>query len=356
MNTAYQSLFSSFVLKSLNLKNRVVMPAMTRKMSPEGLPPQAVADYYSRRAMDTGLILSEGTVIERPASKNYRDIPNFYGEALNGWKRVVSVVHEHKGSMGPQLWHVGIVKPDPSGWLPSAPFEGPETMSTEDIQATICAFAEAALNAKHLGFDCLEIHGAHGYLIDQFFWDRTNQRKDEYGGKTLKDRTRFAVDVIKAVRKKVGPDLAIILRLSQWKIQDYETKLASTPKEMESWLLPLAEAGIDIFHCSQRKYWEPEFKGSDLNFAGWAKKLTGKPTITVGSVGLSGEFLEALYQGQGSNQTGFTELLRRLDRGDFDLVAVGRAILQDPQWARKVKDGRFDELKDFKQESLSVLY
>jgi 2,4-dienoyl-CoA reductase-like NADH-dependent reductase (Old Yellow Enzyme family) len=229
-------------------------------------------------------------------------------------------------------------------------------MSTEDIQATICAFAEAALNAKHLGFDCLEIHGAHGYLIDQFFWDRTNQRKDEYGGKTLKDRTRFAVDVIKAVRKNVGPDLAIILRLSQWKIQDYETKLASTPKEMESWLLPLAEAGIDIFHCSQRKYWEPEFKGSDLNFAGWAKKLTGKPTITVGSVGLSGEFLEALYQGQGSNQTGFTELLRRLDRGDFDLVAVGRAILQDPQWARKVKDGRFAELKDFKQESLSVLY
>jgi len=351
-----QSLFTPFAYKNLRLKNRIVMPAMTRKQSPDGIPTGAVADYYSRRAADAGLIISEGTVIERPASKNYKDIPNFYGEGLKGWGNVIGSVHQHEGIMGPQLWHVGIVSPDASGWLPPGSFEGPETMSGEDIQAAIGAFAKAALDAKNLGFDFIEIHGAHGYLIDQFFWARTNQRKDEYGGKTLRDRTRFAVDVVAAIRKTVGPDFVIIMRLSQWKIQDYQARLALTPLEMESWLWPMAIAGVDIFHCSQRRYWEPEFEGSDLNLAGWAKKITGKPTITVGSIGLSGEFLQTLYHSAGAQNADFTELIRRFDRGDFDLVAVGRAILQDAQWIKKIKEGRLGELQDFSKESLAILY
>ena len=332
------------------------MPPMTRRRSPGGLPGNDVAEYYARRAPNAGLILSEGTVIDRPASKHSRDIPNFFGQALDGWKNVLNAVHRHEGKMGPQLWHVGIAKPDASGWLPPAPFEGPGTMGIEDIEGIVAAFAQAALNAKNLGFDCVELHGAHGYLIDQFFWEHTNKRKDEYGGKTLKERTRFAVDVIKAVRKAVGVDFVIIIRLSQWKLQDYEAKLALTPNEMEAWLLPLAEAGIDIFDCSTRRYWEPEFEGSDLNFAGWAKMLTGKPSIAVGSVGLSGEFLQSLFQGSGSRKTDFMELIRRFERGDFDLVAVGRAQLQDPDWVRKIKNGRIDELKDFAKESLDVLF
>jgi 2,4-dienoyl-CoA reductase-like NADH-dependent reductase (Old Yellow Enzyme family) len=351
-----QSLFTPFTCKTLNLKNRIVMPPMTRRRSPNGIPNQAVADYYSRRAADAGLILSEGTVIERPASKHSRDIPNFYGQALNSWENVIETVHRHGGKMGPELWHVGIPKPDASGWLPPAPFEGPGTMNEEDIQATIDAFAKAALNAKNLGFDCIDVLGGHGYLIDQFFWERTNQRKDEYGGNTLGERTRFAVDVIKAIRKAVGSDFVILIRLSQWKLQDYEAKMADTPEEMASWLLPMAEAGVDIFDCSQRRYWEPEFKGSDLSFAGWAKKITGKPTITVGSVGLSGEFLQSLFHGAGSQKADLNELLRRFDREEFDLVAVGRALLQDPDWIRKVKAGRIDELKSFSNDSLSVLY
>ncbi len=354
MNT--QTLFSSFTYKSLSLKNRIVMPAMTRRHSPDGLPTQDVAEYYARRAEDLGLIISEGTVIERPASKNSKDIPDFYGCALDGWRNVINLVHDKSGIMGPQLWHVGDVKSDATGWLPPSPFEGPGSMSTGDIQVTIAKFAEAALNAKKLGFDFLEIHGAHGYLIDQFFWDHTNQRKDEYGGKTIGERTRFAVDVVKAIRKSVGPDFVISMRLSQWKIQDYEAKLASTPKEMESWLLPLLDAGVDIFHCSQRRYWEAEFGQSDLNFAGWAKKITGQPTITVGSVGLSGEFLQALYHKEGSGTTDFDELMRRFERGDFDLVAVGRAILQDAMWVKKLKEERISEFQDFSKDSLGVYY
>lgn len=110
-----------------------------------------------------------------------------------------------------------------------------------------------------------------------------------------------------------------------------------------------------MIHCSQRRFWEPEFEGSDLNFAGWAKKLTGLPTITVGSVGLSGEFIAA-YGGEASKPASLDELLRRLDRGEFDLVAVGRAVLQDPEWAVKVREGRTHELMDFERSAMATLY
>jgi 2,4-dienoyl-CoA reductase-like NADH-dependent reductase (Old Yellow Enzyme family) len=160
--------------------------------------------------------------------------------------------------------------------------------------------------------------------------------------------------VIKEIRRRVGDDFAIIIRLSQWKPYDYNDKLAATPAEMESWLQPMAAAGVDIFHCSQRRFWEAEFEGSDLNFAGWAKKITGKATITVGSVGLSGEFLAA-FKGESSAPSSLDELIRRFDRGDFDLVAVGRPILADPNWVKKIKEGRTEELKGFSKEALTEL-
>jgi len=123
---------------------------------------------------------------------------------------------------------------------------------------------------------------------------------------------------------------------------------------MESWLQPLVDAGVDLLHCSQRRFWEPEFEGSDLNFAGWAKKITGKATMTVGSVGLNGEFMAA-FAGESSQPSSLEELNRRLDRGDFDLVAVGRPILADPNWVVKIKNNRTEELKGFSKEALSQL-
>ncbi|RZK78805.1 MAG: 12-oxophytodienoate reductase, partial [Pedobacter sp.] len=257
------TLFRPFHLKSINIKNRIVMAPMTRSFSPDGIPTQEVADYYERRAAsDVGLILSEGTVINRPSSSNDPNVPHFYGEnALMGWKKVIDSVHTAGGQMGPQIWHQGIMDNHASGWLPSKPFEGPSSfnkpgfengvaMTDAAIADTISAFGQAAADAKTLGFDTVEIHGAHQYLIDQFFWDGTNNRNDIYGGKSLKERTRFAVEVIKEVRKRVGEDFAIIIRLSQFKPAAYDYQLAKTTDEMESWLTPLADAGIDIFHCS----------------------------------------------------------------------------------------------------------
>jgi 2,4-dienoyl-CoA reductase-like NADH-dependent reductase (Old Yellow Enzyme family) len=360
-------LFQPFRLKSLVLKNRIVMAPMTRSFSPGGVPGLNVAEYYARRAEgEVGLILSEGTVVNRPASSNDPNVPHFYGQKpLVSWKAVIDRVHTAGAVMAPQLWHMGVVAPHASGWLPLAPFEGPSglvapgkvggvAMTELDIAKTIGAFAQAAASAKVLGFNAVEIHGAHGYLIDQFFWHPTNQRTDGYGGNTLAERSRFAVELIRAVRKAVGPDFPICLRISQWKLQDFAAKLATTPQEMAAWLVPLAQAGVDIFHCSQRRFWEPEFAESDLNFAGWAKKLTGKTTITVGSIGLSGDFIAA-FQGEKATPQSLDELLRRFDRGDFDLVAVGRALLADAAWARKIHEGRTGELRGFSKEALATL-
>ncbi|MET0274425.1 MAG: NADH:flavin oxidoreductase [Phenylobacterium sp.] len=355
-------LFSPVRIKSLDLRNRVVMAPMTRNFSPEGVPGADVAAYYRRRAeQEVGLILSEGTVIDRPAAKNSPDIPFFHGAALDGWRKVVDDVHAAGGKMGPQIWHVGSVEVPGVEWTPPGPIESPsgllapdtprgEAMTDETIADTIAAFASAAADAKRLGFDTLELHGAHGYLIDQFFWQGTNGRTDRFGGATLKERTRFAAEVVEAVRAAVGPDFPLILRVSQWKQQDYAFRLAETPELMADWLVPLVEAGVDILHCSQRRFWEPEFPDLDgeqgLNFAGWAKKLTGAATITVGSVGLSGDFLGA-FGGEASQPASLENLLRRLDREEFDLVAVGRALLADPAWAAKVQAGRGDELAGF---------
>lgn len=342
------------------------MAPMTRSFSPDGIPGADVAAYYGRRT-DAGLILSEGTVINRASSSNDKNVPHFYGqEALAGWKQVIDQVHTGGGQMGPQIWHMGVMNNHHSGWLPPAAFEGPsglhkpgvengKAMTEEDIADAIAAYGQAAADAKALGFDCVEIHGAHGYLIDQFFWQGTNVRTDIWGGDTLPQRSRFAVAVIKEVRRRVGDDFAVIIRLSQWKQQDYTFQLATTPAEMESWLAPMADAGIDIFHCSQRRFWEAEFTGDDLNFAGWAKKLTGKPTITVGSVGLSGEFIAA-FRGEGSVPSPLDELVRRFNRGDFDLVAVGRALLADPKWISKIKTGDTQALKGFNKEALATLF
>jgi 2,4-dienoyl-CoA reductase-like NADH-dependent reductase (Old Yellow Enzyme family) len=363
-------LFRPFRLGSLELANRIVMAPMTRTFAPEGVPGAANAAYYQRRAEGgVGLILSEGTVVDRPASRNEPAIPFFHGSAaLAGWQGVIDAVHAVGGKMGPQLWHTGSTV-GMSGWQPEVPVESPsglvapgkprgDAMPEEAIADTVAAFARAAADAQRLGFDTIEIHGAHGYLIDQFFWSGTNERTDRYGGATLRDRSRLAGEVVSAIRAAVGPDYPIILRVSQWKQQDYAARLAATPGEMADWLQPLVDAGADVLHCSQRRFWEPEFPEVDgeqgLNFAGWAKKLTGAATISVGSVGLSGEFIAA-FGGEASTSTGLGQLVDRMERDEFDLIAVGRALISDPHWVAKVRDGDDAGLKGFDATSLATL-
>lgn len=339
-----QALFQPFTSGKLSLPNRIVMAPMTRQFSPDGVPGPDVAAYYRRRAENgVGLIVTEGTIIDHPDASNQPNIPHIYGEAaLNGWANAVAEVHAAGGRIIPQIWHMGA--------------RGQVGDYTEaDIADIVQAFARAASEAKRVGFDGIELHGAHGYLIDQFFWEKTNPRTDRYGGDMIK-RTRFAVEVIEACRRAVGPDFPIVLRFSQWKAADYTAKLAPTPELLEQFLAPLTEAGVDIFHCSTRRFWEPEFAGSELNLAGWTKKLTGKPTITVGSVGLDSDFMSLFTEGKGAENTKIDGLIERLEREEFDLIAVGRALLSDPLWASKIRDGRTDELVPFTPEAVKTLY
>ncbi|HPF23670.1 MAG TPA: NADH:flavin oxidoreductase [Hyphomonas sp.] len=364
-------LFTPFKLKSLSLANRIAMAPMTRSFSPGGVPGDNVADYYARRAAaDVGLLITEGTTVRRGGASNDPNVPNLYkADALAGWKKVVDKVHANHGKIAPQIWHQGMMRKPGTGPEPDAPTDSPSGVThsskqvlpeptSADVDDMVMAFADAAADAAKVGFDCVELHGAHGYLIDEFFWDVMNKRTDRYGG-SLPERATFAADIIREVRKKVGPDMPIILRYSQWKQQEYTARLATTPQALEEFLKVFVDAGVDMLHVSQRRYWEPEFPEIDgengLNGAGWAKKLTGLPTITVGSVGLNGDFINA-FRGEGAGQRSLDDLEERLARGEFDLVAIGRALLQDPEWAKKVKEGRVSELRDYDGKALATLY
>lgn len=354
-------------LNGLTVPNRIVMAPMTRMFSPGGIPGEDVRSYYARRAAaGVGLIVTEGTYVGHDSAGQSDSVPRFHGEEqLAGWAKVAEDVHAAGGTIVPQLWHIGMVRKTGEPPFPEAPAMGPsgigadgtegagKSMTRSDLDDVIAAFARAAADAERIGFDGVELHGAHGYLLDQFLWAASNRRDDAYGGDPVA-RTRFAAEIVAAVRAAVSPEFPVIFRFSQWKQQDYRARLAETPQELEAILAPLAAAGVDVFHASTRRYWLPEFDDSDLNLAGWTRKLAGLPTITVGSVGLDGDFLRA-FAGHGAELGSIDNLLDRMERDEFDMVAIGRALLQDPDWAAKLLAGRTGELKPYDAAALKTL-
>jgi 2,4-dienoyl-CoA reductase-like NADH-dependent reductase (Old Yellow Enzyme family) len=364
---AAQILSRPTAINGLTVPNRIVMAPMTRMFSPGGVPGEDVLSYYARRAAaGVGLIVTEGTYVGHDSAGQSDRVPRFHGEEqLAGWAKVADAVHAAGGTIVPQLWHIGMVREQGQPPFADAPAVGPsglrigadeatgKAMDRADLDAVFGAFAEAAAAAERIGFDGVELHGAHGYLLDQFLWAGTNRRTDGYGGDRVA-RTKFAEEIVAAVREAVSPEFPVLFRYSQWKQEAYDARLAESPEELEAILAPLAAAGVDAFHASTRRYWLPEFDGSDLNLAGWTKKLTGKPAITVGSVGLDGDFIRA-FAGEGSGVRGIDDLLDRLEREEYDFVAVGRALLQDPEWAAKVLGGRVSELKPYDAAALKSL-
>jgi 2,4-dienoyl-CoA reductase-like NADH-dependent reductase (Old Yellow Enzyme family) len=363
-------LFTPFQLGRLELPNRIVMSPMTREFSPQGVPGDDVAAYYRRRAeAETGLVVTEGVGIDHPAALGEAglgeaDIPHLYGdEALAGWRRVVDAVHAAGGRIIPQLWHQGVMREQGTGPHPEAPSLRPSglwgpvgrqnsiaqdyvarvspptaPMTEEDIAEVIAAYGRSARRAMEAGFDGVAIHGAHGYLIDTFFWAETNRRTDRWGG-GIAERARFGAEVVRSVRAAVGPDRPIFFRFSQWKQQDFRGKLANSPQELEQLLGPLADAGVDVFDGSIRYFNRAEFEGSPLNLSGWAKKLTGKLSMAVGGIGLDRGMYDSNRDGRAGAVDNTELLMQRFNRGEFDLVAVGRSLLNDPEWARKLRRG-----------------
>jgi 2,4-dienoyl-CoA reductase-like NADH-dependent reductase (Old Yellow Enzyme family) len=354
-------------VNSVRLPNRFALAPMTRYATPDGVPTAQYPGYFRRRAAGgMGLLITESTLIPEPSTAMDLDMASFFrAEAALAWKAVVDEVHDEGAAIFSQLLHAGVYRgPDPTVF-PEVPTASPsgidfygdpvgEALTVKDIDRIIGNYVAAARDARWAGFDGIEVHGAHGYLPDLFLWDRTNRRPDSYGG-ALADRTRFAIELVSALRVELGPRTPISFRFSQWKADLYDARLVDTPRELETLLRALASAGVDVFHPSTRRHDEPAFpelNGTDaeLSLAGWTKKITEQPTITVGSIGLT-----KTIEGQGDTPDGHADiaslraLVDRYERGEFDIAAVGRAVLANPDFVNKIRAGRHDVLIPYNQ-------
>ena len=258
MNDQKNRLFSAFNMNGLKLRNRVVMAPMTRNFAPNGVLQDYAPTYYARRAEGgVGLILTEGVEVSHRAASGYPNVPNLESDdAKKMWEKVVSEVHKNNSSIFCQLWHVGGIRkpgmppiPEIPGFTPSG-YVVPgkkvaHEMTLNDIKETIDAYASDAKICEEIEFDGVEIHGAHGYLIDNFFWSGTNIREDEYGG-SIENRSQFVSDIIKSVRENVSENFIVGLRFSQWKQHDFEAKLASNPEELKTILTSPVESGLMV--------------------------------------------------------------------------------------------------------------
>ena len=366
----WSAVFSSWSLREqlgksdgsdLVLRNRIVMAPMTRRFAGEdGVPTAEMANYYQKRAAgEVGLIISEGTAVDSLHAYDTKTVPRFETEEqIEGWKRIVDVVHEEGGAFAPQLWHCGRLSADPIG---------PSTVSAEDLSRKAdgsarpgirgmndndfsqveSAFAEAAKKAKLIGCDAVELHGAHGYLLDSFLSSATNKRRDDYGG-PLENRMRFPLRVVRAVRSAVGDDYPIIYRFSQWRIDDFNDVKFKDPDELGVWVNALKEAGVDVLHASTRSAVAPGFPEVDgeRTLAGWARKLSGLPVIAVGKISVTLTMDEAFGEREDAvSDPGYAFDL--IERNEADLLAVGRALIANPDWVRIVRDEDWHQLKPF---------
>ena len=358
-------LFDEYKLKNLILRNRVVMAPMTRNQSPGGIPTSDVISYYARRAKaEVGLIITEGIEVSHIASSAYPNVPRLdTNKAREGWKKVVDGIKNNNGAVIAQLWHCGGFRklgmqpnPEVPGYTASGLVKPGKKvaheMTLQDIKETIDAYASDAKICQELGFDGVEIHGAHGYLIDNFLWGGTNIREDSYGG-SIQKRSQFVSDIIKAVKENVDDQFIVGLRFSQWKQHDFSAKLASTPDDLKKILMPPVEAGLDFLHSSMRRFWESEFEGSDENLAYWTKKISNIPTIGVGSVGLDSDFIDMTAP---ATPTSIDKALDDIKKQKYDLIAVGRALLSDYEWVVKMKEGRLKDVIPYTKDALLNLY
>ncbi|MFI5833334.1 12-oxophytodienoate reductase [Micromonospora sp. NPDC051300] len=344
-------LIEPVTVAGMPMRTRFVMAPMTRNRAPGGVPTPQVADYYRRRAeQGVGLIVTEGVLVDHPTAGHEDTVPRMTpGPAEAGWRRVVEAVHGAGGRIAAQLWHLGSLREPVDGrpaWTPSGVAEpgrpAGHAMTLDDADELLTSYAAAARVAARVGFDAVEVHAAHGYLLDEFLWPDTNRRTDAFGGSPAR-RAGFPAAVVRAVREQFPADRPVVVRFSQFKERAFDARIAETPAELAEILGAFAEAGADVLHASQRRFWQPAFAGSPWNLAGWAKHLTGLPSITVGSVGLTRDFLRP---GGPESVSGLT---RRLAEGEFDLVALGRALLGNPAWVTHAATGRAAEIVDYRK-------
>ncbi|WP_336979654.1 12-oxophytodienoate reductase [Altererythrobacter fulvus] len=357
-------LFTPYRLKGLELPNRFVMPAMQRGMCEDGRPSAALAAYYRRRAEGgVKLIVGESAAVDHPTATRQPSSAHITAATRDAWAHCVEEVGKAGGHMLIQLWHEGAVRKDdglsigPSGLVQPGRPNGRAATAVE-LGELVEAYARSALVAQDAGAAGVEVHAAHGYLLDQFLWAGINLREDGYGGPDIRHRTRLPAEIVAAIRAACGPDFIISLRFSQWKEVDYSARIAATPEELEIFTGMLKAAGVDVLHASTRRFWEPEWPGDARNLAGWTKATGGLPVITVGSVGLDTDVMTTFIEGKDARPRvveAIEDLETRIAAGEFDLVAVGRALIGDPDFVRKIEAGEQGTIRHFARADLGAL-
>ncbi len=330
-----KSPLSEFKLNSLfNLKNHIVMAPMTRcKSSDDFVPTPDMAQYYGRRA-SVGLIVTEGTII-RPDACGYANVPGIFNQAqIDGWKRVTDEVHAHDGLIFSQIWHVGRVSHPHflHGELPISPSETEmkghvsrtdgltygrsRALAVSEISELVASYAQAAKNAMAAGFDGIEIHGANGYLIDQFLHYHTNLRQDEYGG-SPKNMVRFALEIIKACGEAIGYE-RVGLRLSPVGYLNDVQPCAKDTAVFQYLLNELNSLPIAYLHTGNFN--------DDVVYA------------ELGDMTMSG-FLRANFKGVLIACGGYTveQATSAINKQEFDLIAFGRPLIANHDLVEKIK-------------------
>lgn len=357
-------LFTPLSIRNLRLRNRFVMPGMQRGFMNDGAPTPKMVEYMRRcSAGGVGLVISESTSPDHPSAYWQPTMGRMEPATLECWKQVVDAVHAGGAGFLLQIWHPGSMRKVAEGhplasypaWSPSGLIQGGRTngraMTRSDLDELKHAYVRAALHGRSLGFDGVEVHAAHGYLLDQFLWAETNRREDEYGGESLAERARYSAEIAAAIRAAAGEDFVISYRFSQFKEVDYGACIASNPGELRDMLALLRSAGVDLFNVSSRRFRKQEWPASerpDYTIAEWVRSLTDAPVMTCGSVGLNVEMFANLFDDQEPSRLCIEDdlqfLAERVQRGTLDLVGVGRMHIANNDFVDKVRAGRFQDL------------
>ena len=357
------------------LHNRVAMAPMTRRqvLDPWGAPPiPEVAAYYAKRAAGgAALIITEGVHVNNTDAPDAPQSPlcrKDYGNSAQAWGSVAKAVHAaapgHQPILIMQLWHTGIFSHcktplGPSSTSAPAGKQPHRAMSPVDMDRIADEFASTAAAAVSSGFDGVEIHGAHGYLLDSFA-SRRNVRHDEFGG-SWANRARFPALVVKRVVAAISDAQAclresgnssrpqlIVYRFSQWSLDDFSEIKWPSSRDLHSFLLPLLAAGVQAFHVSCRRATDPGFpqEHSTRTLAGWTRLLTGAPVIAVGSLSIDRMFREG-RDADAHVVANPSPPITALLQGEADVVAVGRAMLSDANWGTKVLNSDWRQLHPY---------
>jgi 2,4-dienoyl-CoA reductase-like NADH-dependent reductase (Old Yellow Enzyme family) len=361
------AMFEPLSVRGLTLENRFVMPAMQRSWCEDGGPTDFLIDYYCRRVEGgVGLIITEACAVDHPTATHSPKYAWVSPRTAGPWRRCIERVRAAGGHLFVQLWHEGAVRVgddgpgetasvSPSGIVGGGRTNG-RAATDRELREIAEAYARSAAIAQECGASGVELHACHGYLLDQFLWAETNRRTDRYGGPSVIERAAYVLEIVEGVRRAVGETFPISLRLSQWKEVDLSARIAADPAELHATLVLFETAGIDIFHASTRRFWLPEWPDldPDLGLAGWMKRGTNAVVIAVGSVGLDIDVMTNVSGSTASStgSEGYREMVRRFARGDFDLMAIGRGQIGDPNWVNTLRSGRLPAVRGFTKTDL----